>query len=122
MGGMSRKFPEFVPATKISYLLGRPKTIHLRKCKLIRDHEDQAIEYIFDQSKIAIGAMDDNDLVIDDDTISRPAATLPVKIAQATSRHGPDGSEMNSAAAVPMASAAAVAAIRETGGLPGLML
>ncbi|MEO2034314.1 MAG: hypothetical protein ABGZ35_19735 [Planctomycetaceae bacterium] len=58
----------------------------------------------------------------DDDTISRPAATLPVKIAQATSRHGPDGSEMNSAAAVPMASAAAVAAIRETGGLPGLML
>jgi len=36
------------------------------------EREDgQSSEYIFDQANIAIGAMEDNDLVIDDDTVSR---------------------------------------------------
>jgi DNA-binding NtrC family response regulator len=36
------------------------------------EREDgQSSEYIFDQANIAIGAMEDNDLVIEDDTVSR---------------------------------------------------
>jgi len=68
---MSREFPDFVPPTKISYISGRPTTLHLRKCKLVREDGEHAAEYIFDQSKIAIGAMNDNDLTIEDETVSR---------------------------------------------------
>lgn len=61
-----------IPATKISYVSGRPTTLHLRKCKLIIDREDGSLsEFIFDQPEISIGAMDDNDLIVDDDTVSR---------------------------------------------------
>ena len=61
-----------VPLTKISYVSGRPATLHLRKCKLLIDKPDgQTAEYIFDQQEISIGGMDDNDLVVNDDTVSR---------------------------------------------------
>jgi DNA-binding NtrC family response regulator len=69
---VSKKFPDYIPPTKIAYISGRPAALHLRKCKLVLEREDgQSAEYIFDQSNIAIGAMEDNDLVIDDDTVSR---------------------------------------------------
>ena len=61
-----------VPLTKISYVSGRPTTLHLRKCKLLIDNPDGTTsEYVFDQQEINIGGMDDNDLVVDDDTVSR---------------------------------------------------
>ena len=69
---MSKKFPDYIPPTKIAYISGRPAALHLRKCKLVLEREDgQSSEYIFDQSNIALGAMDDNDLVVEDDTVSR---------------------------------------------------
>ena len=69
---MSSKFPDYIPPTKIAYISGRPTAIHLRKCKLVIERDDgKSSEYIFDQNNIAVGAMEDNDLVIDDDTASR---------------------------------------------------
>ena len=69
---MSKKFPDYIPPTKIAYISGRPAALHLRKCKLVIEREDgQSSEYIFDQNNIALGAMEDNDLVIEDDTVSR---------------------------------------------------
>ena len=69
---MSGKFPDYIPPTKIAYISGRPAALHLRKCKLVLEREDgQSSEYIFDQSNIALGAMEDNDLVLEDDTVSR---------------------------------------------------
>lgn len=69
---MSKKFPDYIPPTKIAYISGRPATLHLRKCKLVREGEDgKTAEYIFDQATINIGAMEDNDLVLDDETVSR---------------------------------------------------
>ena len=65
-------FPDFIPPTKIAYISGRPATLHLRKCKLVMERGDGTpLEYIFDQSTVSIGAMDDNDVVVDDDTVSR---------------------------------------------------
>jgi DNA-binding NtrC family response regulator len=72
MSDDERKFPDHIPPTKISYISGRPAALHLRKCKLVMERDDgTATEYIFDQPTVTVGAMDDNDLVIDDDTISR---------------------------------------------------
>jgi DNA-binding NtrC family response regulator len=59
------------PPTKISYISGRPTTLHLRKCKLLVEREGGDQEFIFDQPEIRVGAMDDNDVVVDDDTVSR---------------------------------------------------
>lgn len=71
-----RKFADFVPATKIAYMDGRPRTLHLRKCHLIIEANPEVgrehpTEVTFDQSAITIGAMDDNDLTITDETVSR---------------------------------------------------
>lgn len=69
---MSQKFPDYIPPTKIAYISGRPAALHLRKCKLVLEGEDgKSSEYVFDQPNIAIGAMEDNDVLIDDDTVSR---------------------------------------------------
>ena len=69
---MAKKFPEQVQPTQIAYISGRPKTLHLRMCKLVRELEDGTTkEFLFDRANITIGAMHDNDVVIDDDTVSR---------------------------------------------------
>ena len=65
------KFPDFVPPTKVFYEEGRPTTIHLRKCKLVLTEGPRAREWTFDQGAISIGAMEDNDLVLHDETVSR---------------------------------------------------
>ncbi len=63
---------EFVPPTTIAYISGRPTTLHLRKCKLVIERDDGTVaEYIFDQPEVTLGAMDDNDVVVDDETVSR---------------------------------------------------
>jgi transcriptional regulator with GAF, ATPase, and Fis domain len=64
----AKKFPDFVPPTKISYERGSgAATLHLRRCKLVSEDG----ENVFEQGTIRIGAMDDNDLILSDDTVSR---------------------------------------------------
>jgi DNA-binding NtrC family response regulator len=61
-----------VPLTKLAYVSGRPTAVHLRMCKLVLERDDGTpAEYIFDQPTVAIGGMEDNDIVIADDTVSR---------------------------------------------------
>jgi DNA-binding NtrC family response regulator len=60
-----------VPATKITYIDGRPTTITLRRCKLALMRGESVKEYVFDQDVVCIGAMEDHDLVLDDETVSR---------------------------------------------------
>src|SRR5688572_1089543 len=68
---MSKKFPDFVPPTKIHYG-GDGAKLHIRRCKLILEDEGgHEHEHIFDKGEIRIGAMDDNDIVLRDDTVSR---------------------------------------------------
>jgi pSer/pThr/pTyr-binding forkhead associated (FHA) protein len=72
MDSGNENFPDFIPPTKIAYISGRPATLHLRKCKLVLERGDgTTAEYIFDQPAVTLGAMDDNDIVVDDDTVSR---------------------------------------------------
>ncbi|MCK5795646.1 MAG: sigma 54-interacting transcriptional regulator [Deltaproteobacteria bacterium] len=65
------KFPDFAAPTKLAYVKGRPTEIHLRRCKFILTRGATARERIFDQSVIRVGAMEDNDLVINHETVSR---------------------------------------------------
>jgi DNA-binding NtrC family response regulator len=63
---------DLVSQTKIAYISGRPSTLELRKCKLLLEGPDGTpVSFIFDQPLVTIGAMADNDLVVDDDTVSR---------------------------------------------------
>ncbi len=56
-------------------LLGTAVT--LRRCKLVRVALDGSVaEYIFDQPVVTLGSSDDNDLVIDDDKVSRDHARI----------------------------------------------
>ncbi len=58
--------------TQIAYLDGAPQTVHIRRAKLvIHPGTEFERELVFDQNVIKIGALDDNDLVLDDDTVSR---------------------------------------------------
>ena len=66
-----KKFPDYVPPTKVHYDGQKPATLHLRKCKLVTQVAGRAREHIFDEGTITIGAMEDNDLVVSDDTVSR---------------------------------------------------
>ena len=59
-------------ATKLTYIDGRPTTLTLRRCRLqVMQHNEVVGEHTFDKDVITIGATDDNDLVIGDDTVSR---------------------------------------------------
>ena len=66
----SSKFPDFVPPTKITYLGDKTPTLHLRRCKLSLLGDDNR-EHAFEKGEITIGGMDDNDVVVRDDTVSR---------------------------------------------------
>ena len=59
--------------TKISYINGRPSTLSLRRIQLIIDPHSpqQRRELTFQQDVIAIGSLDDNDITLRDDTVSR---------------------------------------------------
>ena len=58
--------------TRLIHIGGRPKTLHLRRIKLVyQPKTGRAQEFIFDKTPISVGAMEDNDLVIEDDTVSR---------------------------------------------------
>ena len=64
-----KKFPDFVAPTKVAYL-DRGATLHLRRC-MLQSVDDPTQEWTFDKEEIRIGSMDDNDVVISDDTVSR---------------------------------------------------
>jgi DNA-binding NtrC family response regulator len=64
-----KKFPDFVPPTKVSYL-DRGPTLHLRRC-ILSSIDDPSMEWTFDKEEVRIGSMDDNDVVLHDDTVSR---------------------------------------------------
>ena len=66
-----RKLPDLLPPTKVHYEGARPQTIQLRTCRLITGHGPSRREHLFDQTTIRIGAMEDNDLIVIDDTVSR---------------------------------------------------
>jgi hypothetical protein len=66
-------------ATKIAYVDGRPTTITLRKCKLVVARGGILTEHTFEKDVITIGAMDDNDVVLDDDTVSRNHCTIALE-------------------------------------------
>ena len=52
-------------------------TVTLRRCKLVRVGIDGSVaEYIFDQQTVTLGGSEDNDLVIDDDKVSRTHARI----------------------------------------------
>src|SRR5687768_1292717 len=72
LGGEGRpKFPDFVPPTKVHYRSDHA-TLHLRRCSLAVPGADGAVRVLtFEKDEIAVGAMDDNDLVLRDDTVSR---------------------------------------------------
>jgi DNA-binding NtrC family response regulator len=65
-----KKFPDFVAPTKVAYLPDRGPTLHLRRCTL-QSVDDPTQEWTFDKEEIRIGSMDDNDVVLGDDTVSR---------------------------------------------------
>src|SRR5512139_809516 len=64
-----KKFPDFVPPTKVSYL-DRGPTLHLRRC-ILQAVDDESQEGVFDKEEIRIGSMEDNDVVLADDTAAR---------------------------------------------------
>jgi DNA-binding NtrC family response regulator len=64
-----KKFPDFVPPTKVSYL-DRGPTLHLRRC-ILQAVDDPTQEWVFDKEEVRIGSMEDNDVVLNDDTVSR---------------------------------------------------
>ena len=63
-----KKFPDFVPPTKVAFLERGP-TLHLRQCTIGAIDRDE--EWTFEKDEIRIGSMDDNDVVISDETVSR---------------------------------------------------
>jgi DNA-binding NtrC family response regulator len=65
-----KKFPDFVPPTKVSYLVNQGPTLHLRRC-ILQAADDASQEWVFDKEEIRIGSMEDNDIVLADDTVSR---------------------------------------------------
>jgi DNA-binding NtrC family response regulator len=67
------KFPDSVPPTKVFFRAEDLTTLHLRRCTLTILNKDgsQGPTQAFERGEIAIGAMDDNDLVLRDDTVSR---------------------------------------------------
>ena len=65
-----KKFPDFVAPTKVSYLVDRGPTLHLRRC-ILQSVDDPSQEWTFDKEEIRIGSMEDNDIVLADDTVSR---------------------------------------------------
>ncbi len=58
--------------TKITYLDGRPNMLSLQRTQLvIEPHAPSPRQLTFDQDIITIGSMEDNDIVLTDDTVSR---------------------------------------------------
>ena len=57
--------------TKITYLPSGRTQITLRRCRLIVQRNGKIEEHTFDRDAITVGATEDNDLAIGDETVSR---------------------------------------------------
>ena len=68
---MKKKFPQYAPATQIAYRPNGSTTLHLRTCQLTVDLNGSQKHHNFDEGSVSIGLMDDNDLVLADETVSR---------------------------------------------------
>ena len=73
---MANRFQDYIAPTKISYLDGKPTTIHLRKCRIVTQQKTNRREWVFEHGLITVGSLDDNNLVIKDDTVSRYHAQI----------------------------------------------
>ncbi len=74
---MPRTFDQEEPHTRVTQVYGGVSNLHLHKCKLVRRADDgQPIEFVFDQPLIEIGSLPENDLVLDEDTVSRKHCQL----------------------------------------------
>jgi DNA-binding NtrC family response regulator len=62
----------FFQPTKIAYVDGQPHTLHLRRIELVLAPglEDER-ELHFDQDVVSVGTAEDNDVVLEDETVSR---------------------------------------------------
>jgi len=67
----AKKFPDYIPPTKVHFDGVKPPTLHLRRCKIVTQSGGRTREHSFDKDVITIGAMEDNDLVVNDETVSR---------------------------------------------------
>ena len=79
-----RRVASIVPEpTKLHYIEGRPSELTLRRCKLEVVKGDRVEAHTFDQrDRIRIGAADENDLVIRDDTVSRHHCEIYLEAGQ----------------------------------------
>ncbi len=68
---MDKKFPDYVPPTQVAYRPDGGTTLHLRKCRLGVERGDSVEEVVFDQAVVSFGTMEDNDVTLVDDTVSR---------------------------------------------------
>src|ERR1700734_2644067 len=66
-----KKFPDYIPPTKVHFDGQKPTTLHLRRCKIVTQSGGRTREHSFDKDAITIGPMEDNDLVVNDETVSR---------------------------------------------------
>lgn len=73
---MTNRFQDFMSPTKLSYLDGKPTTLHLRKCRIVTQQKANRREWVFEHGLITIGTLDDNNLVVKDDTVSRYHAQI----------------------------------------------
>jgi transcriptional regulator with GAF, ATPase, and Fis domain len=64
-------FPDGANATKITYIDGRPATLTLRRMQVAVSYDGTVQTHVFDKDVVTVGAMDDNDLALEDDTVSR---------------------------------------------------
>ncbi len=64
--------PAAPEATKLHYIGGKPTSITLRRIQLIVQRDGvETGRHTFDKETVTIGAVEDNDLVLDDETVSR---------------------------------------------------
>lgn len=70
------RLQDFISPTKISYLDGKPTTIHLRKCRIVTQQKANRREWVFEHGLVTVGTMDDNNLIVKDDTVSRYHAQI----------------------------------------------
>src|SRR5258705_7004721 len=62
---------DFHAPTKAFYRFDAPATIHLPRCKLTFSVGGRVVEHAFDRAEVSIGSLEDNDFIVDDDTVSR---------------------------------------------------
>lgn len=73
--------PDSIPGspTQITYVDGRPTILTLKRCKLALTTAKGHEEHHFEKDVITIGALEDNDLVLDDATVSRNHCSISIR-------------------------------------------